>query len=487
MSQPAVVITELDGALGILPTTAGRLYAVVGVSSIGPVDTPATFARVSDVVANFGDGPLVEAAAYYIEKYGRPVVVVRTGQTNPGTFPAGAAVVFVGTGTSVITVDNVGTAPHDDYEFYFEVVAGGTIGVDGITFRWSLDNGRTLSPVTALGVAASFVFPASGGAQIDFAAGTLVAGDVATFRGDAPKWNTTEIAAALDALFASSVSWENAHVVGNIEGADFDVIDPKFTGAQASGKYRGWMGNTRMPDLAETEAAYLAAMALIFDSKATVHGEICSGAAKTISSVTARQYRRPVAFSVAAFEQSVSEEINIADVNLGPVPGVSIRDANGNPDEHDESLNPGLDDARFTVLRTWEGVQGVYVNRPRILSAAGSDFDLFTKRRVLNITHDALRLYFIRRLNKPVLVDATSGFILESEALEIESGARAAMRSRLLAKPKASGIEFVLSRTDNILSTKTLTGSGRVIPLAYPEQIELEVGFLNPALTVQTV
>lgn len=491
MSQPAVNITELDGALGILPETAGRLLALEGVCSSGPTDTPATFARVTDIRSTFGDGPLVEAATYYVEKYGKPVVLVRTGQTVLGDFPAGSVVVRVGAGTSVITVDNAGTAPWDDYEFYFKVIAPGTIGVAGITFQWSLDGGRNLSAVTALGTAADFSFPLSGAsgseAKIEFAAGTLVVGDIATFRGDAPNWDSTEIAAALDALFASTVNWENVHVVGVVDGTTFDVIDPKFTGAITSGKYRGWIGHTRMPNLAETEAAYLTAMAAIFDSKATVHGEICSGAAKTISGVSARQYRRPTSFALASREGNVSEEINIADVNLGTLPGISIRDANGNPDEHDESNNPGLDDARFSVLRTWEGIQGVYPNRPRILSAAGSDFDLFTKRRVLNITHAALRIFFIRRLNKPILVDTTSGFILESEALEIESGARAVMRSVLLAKPKASGVQFVLSRTDNILSTKTLTGTARVIPLAYPETIELEVGFLNPALTVQTV
>lgn len=491
MSQPQVTITELDGALGVLPETAGRLLALMGVASSGPLDTPATFARVTDVRSTFGNGPLVEAATYYIEKYGKPVVLVRTGETVVGAFPATTVVVFVGTGTSVITVDAAGTTPHDDYEFYFKVIAGGTIGVAGITFQWSLDGGRTLSPVTALGVATDFAFPDSGPAgtepTIDFAAGTLVAGDVATFRGDAPNWNSTEIGTALDALFASVVNWENVHVVGAIDGTTFDVIDPKFTGAITSGKYRGWVGHTRMPNLGESEAAYLTAMAAIFDSKATVHGEVCSGAAKTISGVTSRQYRRPSSFAVASREGAVSEEINIADVNLGTLPGISIRDANGNPDEHDESNNPGLDDARFTVLRTWEGIQGVYVNRPRILSAAGSDFDLFTKRRVLNITHAALRIYFIRRLNKPILVDKKSGFILESEALEIESGALAAMRSVLLAKPKASGIQFSLSRIDNILSTKTLTGTARVIPLAYPEFIDLEVGFLNPALTITAV
>jgi len=487
MSLPSVTITELDGALGILPTTAGRLFAVVGVASLGPTNVPATFASRRALVAAHGDGPAVEAAALYIERYGRPVVFVRTGASNPGSYPAGAAVVFAGTGTSVVSVDDVGTAPQDDYEFYFEVVDGGTIGVDGITFRWSLDGGRTRSPVTALGVATSFVFPGSGGTQINFAIGTLVGGDRVTFRGDAPLWSGAEIASALDALFDTAASWEICHVVGNLDATSFDVIDPKFTGALAAGRYRSWYGHTRMPDLGETEAAYLAALQGIFSSKATVHGSLCAGAAKMLSSVSGRIYRRPVSFVVAAREQSVSEEVNIADLNLGPLPGVSIRDPKGNADEHDEALNPGLDDARFTVLRTWEGIAGVYVNRPRVFSPEGSDFDLHTKRRVINLAHGALRAYFVRRLNRPIRVDAVSGTILEEDALEIESGARAALRSVLLAKPKASGIQVSVSRTDNLLSTKLLNGSARVIPLAYAEFIEIDLGFLNPALQVQTV
>jgi hypothetical protein len=153
-------------------------------------------------------------------------------------------------------------------------------------------------------------------------------------------------------------------------------------------------------------------------------------------------------------------------------------------------VNPGLDDSRFTVLRTFDGKQGVYVNNCRILSAAGSDFEFAQHRRVYNEARRTLRLYFTERLSAPVQVDAVTGFILESEALEIEAGADAAMRSVLRSKPKASGggidgkaSRFCkLSRTDNLLSTKTLTVQGAVIPLAYPKAINIDLGFKNPAL-----
>lgn len=482
MSQPAVNITELDGALGVLPASSGKLLALIGSASAGTKNVPATFARTRDITSNFVSGPLVEAACHELEVYGRPVVVVRTNDTTAGL--PGTPVVTGVAGTSVITLTGV---PDDDYELVFKAITGGTRGTAGITFVYSLDGGRTWSPVIALGTATTYVVPGSGSLTINFGVGTLIAGDIATSRTTAPQWNTSDLGTSLDALASSAVTWELVEVVGAIDANAFDTLETKIAALHAAGKERAWIGNTRVPTVGESEATYLAAMNTIFSTKATVRGQLCAGACKLTSSVSGRKYKRPIAFSLAALQAAQSEEINAADINLGSLVGVSIRDVNGNPDEHDESLNPGLDDARFTVLRTWEGEAGVYVNRPRIFSAAGSDYQLLAHRRVMNLGHVALQAYFRRRLNKPILVSAQTGFILEEEALEIESGAVEAMRALLMAKPKASAVTFALSRVDNLLSTKTLTGDARIIPLAYSEFINLTVGFLNPALQVQAV
>ena len=100
---------------------------------------------------------------------------------------------------------------------------------------------------------------------------------------------------------------------------------------------------------------------------------------------------------------------------------------------------------------------------------------------MINIAKEALRLYLIRRLHRPIRVSRTTGFILERDARDIEIGGLAVLRSLLGAQPKASDWEFVVSRTDNILSTKTLTVTGRIIPLGYPEFIDFELGLANPA------
>lgn len=485
MTQPSVTLTELDGQLGVLPPSSGQLLAIVGVSSSGPVATPATFAKVKDVVANFGAGPLVEAAAYAITNYGNPVAIVRAGVAVAGS--AGTIDVSSVTGSSVVTVHS-GSAPLDQYQVKLKVVNGGTIAAAGITLQTSLDGGRTYRPIVALGTASTYVVPEAG-VQFDFAAGTLVTGDTVSVQMVAPNWDTTTLPAALSALRDSAITWETCLIVGPVASAALTAIDSAFAGMAAAHKYRWFVANTRQPTRtaspAETEAAYLSSLTTAFASVSSTHGMLCAGDALIISGVSGRQYMSPAAYALGALNANVSHEIDIADINLGSLPGVSVTDDNGNNLAHDESLNPGLDDVRFSVLRTWDAVQGVFNNRPRLFSPTGSDFEIAPHRRVINVAEAALYQYLIRRLNRPVLVNPTTGFLTEASAREIENGGTAVLRAALLAKPKASAVSFVVSRTDNILSTKTLTGQARIVPLGYVEFIQVDIAYTNPALAVK--
>jgi len=480
MSQPAVTINVLDGALGILPT-GNKPLAVTGPCTKGALNTPVGFGRVSDLVAMFGYGPAIEGASDYIQR-GSQVLFCRAAATTAG---ANGTLDNSGvTGTSVITADGAVT-PIDDFDVVFLVDVGGTIGTAGIVFRYSLDGGNSYSPQVSLGTANTYTI-ANSGVKINFAAGTLVANDASNWRTTAPKSSNTDIASALTALQQSTVAWDQCLIATEIGSSVFDAIDTAFAAMNLAGKPTWWIGNCALPTKAQTEATYKTAMDAIFATRSSLYGTLCYGDVEMISAVSGRKYRRPVAFRAASIEAGLSEEQNSANLNLGSI-GVSIRDDNGNPKHHDESVNPGADDSRYYVLRTVPGVQGVYVNRPRIFSPAGSDFYLIPHRRVMNLAINALNVYFARRLNNPILVNSKTGYILESEALEIEKGAEQILRSVLLAKPKASGIQFALSRTDNLLSTKTLTGDARVIPLAYSEFINIAVGFLNPALQIQKV
>jgi hypothetical protein len=482
MTLPAVIITQIDGGLGVQAPAGGNLLAVVGPSSSGPLLVPSTYARPKDIQTAFGSGPLVEEGCLWAQRYGRPILAVRTASDTPGSY---AAVVVTGvTGTSVPTAG--AAVPVDDYDAYVKVVTGGTIGVAGITYQWSLDGGRTLSAVTALGVANSITIPNSG-VQIALGAGTLIAGDVIQVSTSQPVSSAAHIANAMSALAASNVPWEFVQFATPLDGAAFDAIETSFAALFAAGKYRSWQGSFRRPNVGETEAAYKTAFDAAFGARTTIVGSVYAGDAKVASAVSGRLYRMRTIAAVGPLQASVSEEINIADIGLGPLSGVQISDDNGNPENHDESANPGLDDSRAGTLRSWSNRVGVFVTRPRILCPVGSDFTIVPYRRVMNLFLTTLFLYLQERLMKPIRVSKKTGLILESEAVEIEKGALARLRPVLLAKPKASGIQFGVSRADDLLATKTLTCDGGLIPLAYPETILLSAGFINPALQLVAV
>lgn len=480
MSTPKVVLNVKDNQLGIRPPSAGDVIAIAGPASAGALDTPAAYTRIADVVAAHTSGPLVEAAAYAIERYGVTVVLVRTAVTGTAAAYTSVVTTFDAASDSVPTTD-AGTAADDEYNVHVEFVTGGTIGVAGITYKWSLDGGHTQSPTTALGTATKLTLPEGGGIAIDFAAGDLTAGDVLTFRASPAWWSAAELGVSLDALKDTALKWSFVEIAGPIDDTAVSTIEAKLTAMETAGKLRWAIGNTRSPTLSETEAQYLTAMSTEFSATTSKRLALCSGYAKIDSSISRRRHRRPVALAVGARVAVVAPHIDLAQIDLGALPGVRLRDANGNPDEHDEVVSPGLDDLRLLTLRTDEDYPGVFVNNPRLMSPTGSDFKYIQHRRVMDIACATAKAYMKLRLSKDTEVDSDTGFIAESEAKEMEAGCNAALRAALLKPGYASAASIVLARDEAILTTETLSADIRVTPHSYPKTINLGIGFFNPA------
>src|SRR5262245_43531850 len=143
---PQTQLTVLDNQLGIR-TPAHAVLAIVGTATTGTINVPQPFTRMPGVQKEYAEGPLVEVAAYAIERFGLAVLTVRADASTPGSYGA-LDVSFKG--TSVPTLDNT-THPSDEFEGVVRFLTGGTIGKDGITYQWSLDGSRSMSPAAALG------------------------------------------------------------------------------------------------------------------------------------------------------------------------------------------------------------------------------------------------------------------------------------------------------------------------------------------------
>jgi hypothetical protein len=466
MTVPSVDNTVLDNQLGIR-APSGAVLAIIASASSGDVAAPASYTQIKDLQTAHTRGRLVEGGAYAIERYGLTVLAVRCTASTAGGY--GTLTVSF-TGTSVPTLDTA-VHPEDDYEIVVVFPKGGTRGTTGITYQVSHDGGVTFGIETALGTATSITVP-DGGGKIDLATGTIDAGDQLSFPTTAPKWNATDLDAALQALKVTQSIWTSLVVFGACDSTALSTIDAKLE-AMADTRPRRAVAHFRNPNAGETEAQYLTAFQALAATSSSRRTALCAGAARVDSSVSRRRYRTTAALAIAPLLASVTEEIDLAELAYGPLPGVFIRDANGNPDEHDEFINPGLDDARGMTLRSWEGRSGVWVNNPRLFSPVGSDFIYIQYGRIIDLACVIVRAELEPILSRAieVLPDGT-GRVKPAVLRSIEGQVNGKLRAALVGARKATSATLRLSRTDNVLQTGQLSYEVRVVPLAYPKKIK---------------
>ncbi|WP_437279345.1 DUF2586 family protein [Sorangium sp. So ce375] len=482
---PSVEIEVLDNQLDIrAPQDA--VLAVAATASSGPLGVSAPVTQTQALVDTYVSGPLVEACAYAIERFGLTVLPVLTDSSVAGGY--GTLTDGI-TGTSEPTLDAT-AEPIDEYEVVIRFKSGGTIGTTGITYWRSYDGGRTglksTDPVYALGTATKLTVP--GGGAIDFGAGTIIANDQLSYPTTAPGFSAAELGAALTSLRLTQARWTSLLVYGDLDATKLSTLDAGLEAMHTAGRERRAVAHARKPTPGESEATYLSAMITAFGASASRRVALCAGGAKIDSSISRRRYRRSPALAVGALAAAVSEEIDLAELAYGPLPGVAIADGNGNPDEHDERINPGLDDQRFLSLRSWEGRAGVWVNNPRLFAPVGSDFLYLQYGRIVDVACTVARTELEPILNRGVLVRTDgSGRIDPALALAIEGQINARLGSALVGNRKATAVVFTLSRTDDVLRTGAIGWQVRVIPLAYLKKLNGKVALVASANAPATV
>lgn len=460
-------------------TDGGRTYGVI--TALGTANSIIIALGEANLTLDFAAGTLVSGEM--ISLTASLLAAGSHGTLDASEYPGGT-----NTAVASVTAD---TYPDDDYEVVVEFIAGGTLGTSGITYRASTSNGRTdsdWSQTTALGTALTIVIPNSGGFGLTLGSTgqTIGAGAVLRVRTYAPNFNTGSLLTALDALFLNKSPWEYVLLCGAVDAPMALTIDGVFAAnfsALPNGE-KAWIANTRMPLDGETETAYATAMqAISAAGRSCYYGSVCVGDCKVTDAITGFLHKRPVAQVYGIEQASVTPNIDIARTDR-PGLGCVLADPNGNPDCHDESLYPGLDDYGFVTLRSQP--EGVFVTNPRIFSPAGTDVDMMPHRILLNL-HTRIAKNFLRQVLSNDIFANRDGYILEAEAKRLERGANDAENDSLRTPGWISAQLVTISRTDKLLEVKppTLTASGQLQTKIYPKQIryttQLVASIANPA------
>ena len=484
MAIPKVVLSLVEGALGIPPEQTDNVLIVFGYSSTGTVGQIYDFDQASPSTVKsqigVGRGPQLVATLLATPNHG-PVKFV------PLAFTAGtnSAVSSSGSGTPpVITL--TGT-PHDDFNLRVEVVQTGTLGV--WTLRYSLDySSKFPSQATwsAEIVSAATVALPDTGITLNIAAGTAAADNVWTATCTAPTHSNTQITDGIDLVIAAGTDfgwgWVTAANGGASDAARMSALAATFAAVsaridllEAAYKYVGFTLEAPSPfdpttsaGLTTWRSAFASAVAALAHKRMMIAAGYCRRAADmTIAGFGIP--RRPI-WTVAERLSSMSISTHLGEVKSGPSRSVVSL-------EHDEEATGGLDSLRLTTMRTIAGRQGFYVTRGNQFATVGSDYSATPRLRVINTASKTLRNAALFYLNSKIIVDSATGRIREDEAMAIDSDLSSQLDAVLVQPQHASSVAARVSRTDAILSTSTLNVEGAVQPVGYGEQIPISLGF----------
>jgi hypothetical protein len=466
MGTPSTLVTPRDGGLGGNVVLDG-LSAKIGTASSGTANSPVYCASKQAAVDAFTSGPLVRAAIWHFERSQRPLLLVRgTGSTagaNGSVTQSGGGPVVTASGT-----------PTDAFEIRIRITVGGAIGTS--QFYYSTDGSTDLpSMVGPIATAASYAIPGTG-ATANLAAGTYVVDEVYSWDTAAPANTVANVQTASAALAAlTQYVFEMVHVVGG--GADaaasatmFAALDTLAASYELLARPLYFLMDH---PVAATPAQILTAYASTFSRRVGLGigtSEIIfpDGTKPTV----------PLSWSFAPKIMAAPLSVDIASMHPSEqdrpdLPGVlSI--------SHDEFVTGGMTDQGFLAARTRMDVGGFYAANWKLRAPVGSDYRNGPIRRIADqvcrIGQAALAQYESSR----VPVSPTTGQIFEEKAREIDKHVEAKLRAGIVDQNHASSATCRVSRTDNILSTETLTAEIDFVPPGYARTIRAYVSAKSP-------
>lgn len=480
---PNTTVSKVDGATGVVQPGSRGIIAIIAPCEKGPT-TPAAHTKVRNVLTSYGYGVLSDFAAAILPS-GNPVVCLRATASTAAT---AAAVTHTGAGTSVATVSTP-SAILDDFKVKITFKAGGTIGVAGITYTYSLDGGVTESAVQALGTATSIAIPNSG-VTIALAAGTILANQTEETTTTGPRLTTGDITTALEALRTSALPWEFVLVAGHdATSTTVSTIDSWLQAREAEGRYRGFLVNGAMKGSA-SEATYLTSLTTAWSGVASIRGCVGADGGDLASVLPGRGITqvRPTSLALAARVAKVSYGTDPSYVGDGPVNGFDLPDSAGNPKNHDENFFPGPDALRLVTLRTFDRKAGTFITNANVISSSGSDYvwvqHIRTMNRACEIAFDVLRDILSKGVNKSPKVGPNGEVYIDpADAQKIDDLVNAALNE---LRSEVSDLRFVLSRTDDIGANGpiTLNADLQVVAKAYVKGFNVAASFAR-SISVQ--
>ncbi len=496
---PTVTITVVDnGVSAAVSVPQTNIQLKIGCAVGGVVNQPFATSTPASLQTQFVGGPLVEAGGMVCQAgniclaIACPIVTHGVATAVTATVPGGS------TSTMTTTLDSTNGA-WDTYYFFIKCTVSGTIGTaPGPTIQVSADAGRnygapiSLGSATTLVLGAPFSPPTAGGTgvQLNFGAGTMVAGDFWKFSTTQPLWNTAGVSAALAAFFASQFAVDgvgSVHIVGTVASGDITAIQTALQGGvagyvftRAITELRDALAPVAYGGSGETEATWMAAIEAVVAGEAAQPRVCADGGYYNTPSPYANQaagapaYRRPLSWSHAVRRTQIALQRRAGRVKDGPYSTIQVNTAVDPSDGfiyHDERVTPGLNAARIGSAMTWpKKGRGFFQCQEPLLSAPGSQFTELVIGNVLDASCDIGYAAGVEEVSDD-LTTQTNGTLDPIDRNTFQGEIQTALNEGMVQTPLVSSVTAVVSPTQNVLATGIIPVTVIVTPKAYANSI----------------
>ena len=500
---PTVVITVQDnGASAALSVPLTSVQLKVGVAIGGTVNQPYATTSPQALQTQYVGGPLVEAGGLVCQA-GNVVIGMTVPVVTKGAASAVVANIPGGSTSSVTTSVDATYGSWDRYFVLVKVLTGGTIGTSGIQLQTSLDAGRNFGAPVNLGTASSLYLGngsltnrvAGGtGVQLNFGAGTLVAGDSFQFSTTAPAGNAAGSVSALAAFQASQYGVTGVgsiHLLDDVMhggSSDTDTVSIQnqlqagvaiYEFQRAIVSLRDALNPVAWGGSGETEATWMEALELSESGITAPRVVACAGEYNTPSCYNnpaggLPAYRRNHSWSLAVRRTQIPLQRRAGRVKDGPLANIQVSAATDPTDGfiyHDERVTPGLNAARIATCMTWpKKGAGFFQCQEPLLSPPGSQF---TELAIGNVLDAACNIGYasgVEEISDDLTVQA-NGTLDPVDLNTFQGSIQQALNVGMIQTPLVSAVTATVSPTANVLATGIVPVTIAVTPKAYANSI----------------
>ena len=370
------------------------------------------------------------------------------------------------TGTGVIEVEG---KPTHAYNITVKITASGKRNEGA--FKVYIENGESIEEAM-IPDDGEYLIPTTG-LKLKFSEGQYNVGESVQITTTKPRMNNEGVLEALSIIKDLSINFEFIHIVGESEKdlwAALSIEGDKFFDTYY--KPCIFVCETRGIKADEKLAEYMQYL------REQRQGVI----SRNLQVVPAR---------VSYMREGVKADINAASLIMGLHARANVQQSIGEVAVFDitgaleilpsgiESYISELDDLGYTTLRQYAGVEGIYVNNSRTFAKTGSDYVYTERVRTMYKAVRETRKTALLKMHSQV--DASSETALQKSLKAITEFINVPVE-RMVANKELSSARVIIPEGQDILGEEKLRFKIRAVPIGILREIEIDMGFENPAL-----